>query len=37
MNGKGVFTSANGDKYEGDFLNGDKHGKGIYYFSTGDM
>jgi len=25
----------NKDKYEGTFLNGKKHGKGIYHYSTG--
>jgi hypothetical protein len=35
-NGQGIYTYANGDKYEGEFKDGLKHGKGAYIFSTGD-
>ena len=30
--GKGIYYYANGDKYEGEFANGLRHGNGIYYF-----
>jgi Tetratricopeptide repeat/MORN repeat len=33
---KGVRSYANGDKYEGAFLNGKIHGKGIYSYANGD-
>ena len=35
-NGKMNVTYDNGDKYEGDFVDNVKEGKGIYYFSNGD-
>ena len=28
---------ANGDKYEGDFVNGHKEGEGVYTFESGDV
>lgn len=30
-NGYGVYVTCNGDKYEGEFHNDLKHGKGIEY------
>ena len=35
MSGKGVATYANGDKYEGYFLNGKREGKGVMTFQNG--
>ena len=32
MDGHGVFTWPDGNKYEGDWKNGKAEGKGIYYF-----
>ena len=29
-------TYANGDKYEGDFVDDKKHGKGVYVYANGD-
>merc|ERR1711993_19322 len=29
--GKGLMRWRNGDKYEGEFLNGLRHGKGTYF------
>ena len=34
--GKGTFEYANGDKYVGDWKDDMQHGKGIYFFHTGD-
>ena len=36
MEGKGIYYSNNGDRYEGDFRNGKFEGQGIYYYSNGD-
>ena len=36
MNGDGVFTYANGDKYDGQWKDGLKHGKGILTCADGD-
>jgi hypothetical protein len=33
--GKGTVYYASGAKYEGEFLNGDKHGKGTFYNEDG--
>jgi hypothetical protein len=33
--GKGVATSANGDKYDGEWKNGNKEGKGVYTYANG--
>lgn len=30
MTGKGTFYFANGDTYEGDFVDSEKHGEGPY-------
>lgn len=35
MSGKGVMIWADGRKYEGDFLNDNKHGFGIYHWADG--
>ncbi len=35
--GKGKYTFANGDIYEGDFVNGELTGKGKYTFTNGDI
>jgi hypothetical protein len=32
MSGKGIYYFKTGDKYEGQFLNNMKHGKGAYYY-----
>ena len=32
MSGKGIYYFKTGDKYEGQFLNNMKHGKGTYYY-----
>ena len=34
--GKGIFYYNDGDRYEGDFKNGNFEGKGIYYYKNGD-
>jgi len=31
LNGKGVVLYKNGDEYTGNFVDGQKHGKGVYY------
>lgn len=33
--GKGIDWYANGDRYEGDFVNGNKEGYGTYYYNNG--
>ena len=33
---KGSYTFLNGDKYVGDFKNGESHGQGTYTFANGD-
>jgi hypothetical protein len=35
LNGAGSYFYKNGDKYEGEFLEGVKMGKGVYYWSQG--
>ena len=35
MHGKGVYTWADGRKYEGDYLNDRKHGFGSYVWADG--
>lgn len=37
MNGKAQIVYSNGDKYDGDFKDGEKSGKGVYKYSTGDI
>ena len=34
--GSGIFRYANGDKYTGQFQNGDKHGQGTFVWKSGD-
>lgn len=34
----GVYSFSNGDTYKGEFLNGMKHGRGVYsYLSSGEV
>ena len=33
--GKGTYVSANGDKYQGEYANGHKHGYGITSWTNG--
>lgn len=33
--GKGVLVYTNGNKYEGEFLNGKRHGQGVYWVQVG--
>eukprot|EP01031_Cornospumella_fuschlensis_P036250 gene36250-43974_t len=35
LHGKGVYTGAGGDMYEGDWEEGKKHGKGVYAWADG--
>jgi hypothetical protein len=35
MEGKGVLITAKGDKYEGSFKNGFKHGRGKIIYKNG--
>lgn len=35
-NGKGTYTFENGNKYEGDFVDGKYNGSGVFTFSSGD-
>lgn len=35
-NGKGTYAYANGDKYSGQWKDGQMHGKGAYEFTNGD-
>jgi len=35
-NGKGVYTSSNGDRYEGEWANDQQTGKGTFTWSNGD-
>ena len=37
MHGKGKFTYANGNVYEGDYHNDKRHGKGKYTLANGDV
>lgn len=37
MNGYGVMTESNGNKYEGFFKTGKKCGKGVLKYSNGDI
>ena len=34
-NGQGTYTYPNGDKYEGEFKEGEKNGQGTFTFSDG--
>jgi hypothetical protein len=35
MHGFGKWVSENGDKYEGNFINGKKEGNGVYSWKNG--
>ena len=37
MHGKGVYTWADGGKYDGDYQEDKKHGNGVYTFSNGKV
>jgi hypothetical protein len=37
LNGKGVIVYSAGEKYEGEFKNGKRHGKGVYTWTQGEM
>ena len=34
--GKGVYAWASGDKYDGEYKDGNKHAKGVYTYANGD-
>ena len=36
MHGKGVYTYATGDKYDGEFKDDKMNGKGVYTYANGD-
>ena len=36
QHGQGIMTYANGDKYEGEWKNGEKNGKGVMTYANGD-
>ena len=36
VNGQGIFTYSNGEKYEGEWKDGEKNGQGTYTFPNGD-
>ena len=36
LTGQATYTYANGQKYEGEMLKGQPHGKGVYFFIDGD-
>lgn len=36
-NGKGTLLNANGDSYQGFFVDDARHGRGIYRFTSGDV
>jgi len=35
QNGQGIDTYANGDKYDGNWVNGERSGKGTYTWADG--
>jgi hypothetical protein len=35
--GKGVYTYANGNRYEGGYVEGKRHGKGVHTLPDGTM
>jgi len=35
FSGDGIYVYEKGEKYQGKFLDGKKHGKGSYYYSSG--
>ena len=36
LNKYNIFYYNDGDKYEGDFKNDNREGKGLYYYNNGD-
>ena len=36
MHGKGIYTFADGAKYDGEWKDDKQHGKGLYTFASGD-
>lgn len=34
--GRGIYTWSTGDRYDGDWLENIKHGKGLYYFANNE-
>ena len=36
MNGKGIFTYPNGNKYDGDFVSNLKEGYGTLFYANGE-
>jgi hypothetical protein len=36
MNGKGIYSYANGDKYDGDYKDDKRNGKGIVTYANGN-
>jgi hypothetical protein len=37
FNGKGLYKYANGDEYEGDYVNDKKEGIGSYQYKNGEL
>lgn len=36
FDGKGLYTWTNGERYEGDYVRGKKHGIGIFFYKNGE-
>lgn len=37
MHGYGIYINANGERYEGTFIHGEKLGTGKFYYMNGDV
>ena len=37
MHGKGVYTYANGAKFEGDYADNKRHGTGVFTYADGTV